>query len=325
MKLKHILFIDPLEKLDLKKDSTLLLAHTMKKKGIEVYLLFEKDFFILSHSAPELDVYHFNSTLVKNDFYVENFDLLEKCKLKLNEDCVFHMRLDPPFDERYLKYLWMIDSLEQYGVKSMNRARGILNFNEKISPFFLGCPIDSYVGGSLNGFLKYIDKLLSEGIKEIILKPVDLYQGIGVEKISLNDLSKAQERFLNKTKEYRGSLMVQPFIKEVESGEIRTVLFGEKVIGTIKKTPKKGEFLANVAQGATFEVIELDSKLERICMEYAKVLSKEGVYWLAFDILGGQIGEVNVTCPGLVVEVSHAEKRNLSEDIIKGLEKLALL
>ena len=44
--MKHILFIDPIEKLNPKKDSTLMLATTMKQQGLLVYLLFEKDFYV---------------------------------------------------------------------------------------------------------------------------------------------------------------------------------------------------------------------------------------------------------------------------------------
>jgi len=41
------------------------------------------------------------------------------------------------------------------------------------------------------------------------------------------------------------------------------------------------------------------------------------VDWVAFDILGAVPTEVNITCPGLLVEVSHAHQRNLALDILK--------
>ena len=43
--MKHILFIDPLDKLVPKKDSSLMLALTLKMMGVETYLLFEPNFF----------------------------------------------------------------------------------------------------------------------------------------------------------------------------------------------------------------------------------------------------------------------------------------
>ncbi len=318
----HILFIDPLEKLDIKKDSTLLLAHTMKENGLQVRLLFEKDFSIQSDKALPLKLYDFKSSLVDGDFYVKEFKLTNSELQEPNGEWVFHMRLDPPFDQRYLKYLWMIDSLSRFGVKALNNPRGIMLFNEKIAPFSLGHSLKSYVGNSKEGFLDFCKELKASGSESVVLKPVDLYQGIGVEKVSLNDEEVLRDAFLRKTQEFEGSIMAQPYKVEVESGEIRTVLFNGKVIGTIRKIPKKGDFLANVARGATYEVIELDSKLKVICEDYAKELGKYGLYWLAFDLLAGKVGEVNVTCPGLLVEVSHAEERNLSLDIIQGLENI---
>lgn len=316
----HILFIDPLEKLDIKKDSTLLFAHTLKAEGHMVKLLFEKDFSITSSGPSALKLFDFNSELVADDFYVSKFELTNSDFLEPNSDWLFHMRLDPPFDQRYLKYLWMIDSLRRFGVRGLNEARGILLFNEKIAPFELGSPINSYVGNSLEGFLAFAHQLKSEGVESLILKPVDLFQGIGVEKIHMNDdLASA---FKRKTDEFEGTIIAQPYKKEVESGEIRTVLFGGKVIGTIKKVPKKGDYLANIARGASFEVVKLDPSLEQICLGYASKLAPYGLHWLAFDLLAGKVGEVNVTCPGLLVEVSHAEQRNLCSDIIKGITEI---
>ena len=38
--------------------------------------------------------------------------------------------------------------------------------------------------------------------------------------------------------------------------------------------------------------------------------------WIAFDILADAISEVNITCPGLLVEVSFAMKKNLADVVI---------
>ena len=39
--------------------------------------------------------------------------------------------------------------------------------------------------------------------------------------------------------------------------------------------------------------------------------------FIAFDILNDYLQEVNITCPGLLVEVSEAVGKNLAKDIIK--------
>jgi glutathione synthase len=38
----------------------------------------------------------------------------------------------------------------------------------------------------------------------------------------------------------------------------------------------------------------------------------DGVNFIAYDILAGAVTEVNVTCPGLLVEVSYALNENMA-------------
>ena len=45
----------------------------------------------------------------------------------------------------------------------------------------------------------------------------------------------------------------------------------------------------------------------------AKKLLEDEVELVAFDILGDDISEANITCPGLLVEVSTAMGRNLCD------------
>jgi len=87
-------------------------------------------------------------------------------------------------------------------------------------------------------------------------------------------------------------------------------------MGTILKVPPKGEFLANIAQGASYAKYELNSSLKKICEEMTASLKKEGIYFVAFDIIGDCISEVNITCPGLMVEVSEACGENLAQKIV---------
>jgi glutathione synthase len=170
------------------------------------------------------------------------------------------------------------------------------------------------VGSSLSEFLKFIKKLTPE--KEFILKPLDLYQGYGVEKVNI-EKQNIEEIFLKKVKENNGAIVAQPFNKEVEKGEIRSLYFKGQELGSILKIPKSGEFLANIAQGASFHAIELTKNLKKECNHICSDLMNEGVDWVAFDIMGESVSEVNITCPGLLVEVSFAHNKNFAKKIIE--------
>lgn len=314
--MKHILFIDPIEKLNPKKDSTLMLATTMKKAGMEVYLLFEKDFYLSNKLNPEFQVYDFSSEFYEDGCYLKSFQLGALSLQALTIQDIIHMRIDPPFDTRYLRYLWMLRFYQEQGIRVMNSPDGILKYNEKLHAYAQPSSLASYVGSSVSEFMKFAELMKKEQHLELILKPLDLFQGIGVEKISINrqDL---RAKFESKVLENNGPVVAQPFCKEVTKGEIRSLYFKGIELGSILKIPKDGEFLANIAQGADFHAIELTKSVKEECNRICAELLLDGVDWVAFDIMGEHVSEVNITCPGLLVEVSFAHKKNLASVLLE--------
>ena len=311
---KHILLIDPLEKLVIKKDSTLMFALTLKKRGVDVALIFEDDFYVVNNEVPKLKVWNFDGEFEADGCYIKDFKVTNSRIWEADDKSCFHMRLDPPFDGRYLRFLWMLRYFKTLGVEILNDPDGILLFNEKLYAYEHKSSLETYVGSSLEGFSYYVEGILSKGHTELILKPLDLYQGIGVRKISLEE--DFTTIFNETVKEYQGPVVAQPFAKEVQDGEVRSFYFKGQELGSILKVPKKGEYLANIAQGASYARHELTETQRKSCEDICKELAEYGVHWIAFDILGESISEVNITCPGLVVEVSKAYERNLCEDLI---------
>jgi glutathione synthase len=309
--MKHILFIDPIEKLNPKKDSTLMLATTMKKAGVEVYLLFEKDFYLSNKLNAEFQVYDFSSEFYEDGCYLKSFQLGASLRKLITINDIIHMRIDPPFDTRYLRYLWMLRFYQSQGIRVMNSPDGILKYNEKLHAYAQPSSLASYVGSSVSEFIKFAKLMEKENHRELILKHLDLFQGIGVEKISI-DRTDLRSRFEAKVLENNGPIVAQPFCKEVTSGEIRSLYFKGQELGSILKIPKKGEFLANIAQGANFHALSLTAPVKKECNRICAELLHEGVDWVAFDIMGEHVSEVNITCPGLLVEVSFAHHKNLA-------------
>lgn len=311
-KVKHILFLDPISKLVVKKDSTLMLAVQMKKRGIDVSLLFEEDFFCQNREVSNIKVYDFEGEFEGEGPYLSHFTLKDAKKVKVSPGDVLHMRLDPPYDSRYQRYLWMLKTWQKQGAKVINAPVGIMAFNEKLYAYEQEESLDTFVGASLSAFKEYSERL--ETIEEFIMKPLDLYQGLGVEKIKRD--SSLYDHFERKVQESGGAIVVQPFVKDVAKGEIRSLFFKGIELGTILKVPKEGEFLANIAQGASYHSVELNEVQRKACERICSELMEFGVPWVAFDILGDNVSEVNITCPGLLVEVSKAVSKNLADKII---------
>jgi glutathione synthase len=289
-----------------------MLALALQRRGIETYIFFEKDFAIDNDGKPKLTVHSFKGSLKDDQIYLEAFETTGSKIIDLDENDLIHMRLDPPFDSRYLRILWMLDHLVSQGIKVMNNPRGIMIFNEKLYAYRKEGSVASYVGSNLHLAQQFVSSLKGKP-SALILKPMDLYSGIGVEKLPLDNWTK---RFEEKVIELQGPVIVQPFVEAVTKGEIRSLYFKEKEIGTILKTPKDGEFLSNIAQGASFRAEPLSPVARARCEAIVKELAAYGVDWVAFDILSDSVSEVNITCPGLLVEVSYAFKKNLADVVI---------
>ena len=301
-----------MEKLNIKKDSTLMMALSFQKKGHKCYLLFEKDFYVTNENETYLNVFEFSGEFKEDGCYLEKIILGQMHSREILKEDIIHMRIDPPFDSRYQRYLWMLDLLsDKTQCEVLNTPLKIMKYNEKLVAYKdLSQSHLSYIGSSEDGFLKFINTLKAENYTDIILKPLDLYSGIGVEKISVLD-ENLMQKFAKKILDFHGAIVCQPFVKDVYAGEYRSIYFDGEEIGTIIKKPKEGEFLANIAQGAQFEKKELPVKLKAICDKVAMELYQDGVRFLAFDVLGDGLNEVNITCPGLLVEVSYAYEKNL--------------
>ena len=310
--MRHLLLIDPLEKLTVKKDSSLMLAMAMQRRGIECFIFFEKDFAIHNQGTQKLTVHSFEGALKEDGIYLDSFVTTDSKVIELNSQDMIHMRLDPPFDSRYLRILWMLDDLCEKGIQVLNHPRGIMLFNEKLYAYRAQGAVASFIGSNVKLATQFVHNLNPKP-SALILKPMDLFSGIGVEKWPVTGW---EERFMEKVNELNGPVIVQPFIEAVTRGEIRSLYFQGQEIGTILKTPKDGEFLSNIAQGATFGVHELTPTARSRAELIVKELMTFGVDWVAFDILGDSITEVNITCPGLLVEVSFAHKKNLADVVI---------
>lgn len=258
-------------------------------------------------------MYNFTSTLEDSSFYIKKFEVNAPKEVVIGENHLIHMRIDPPFDSRYQRYLWMLNALKERGAKVSNDPSGIMLHNEKLFPLKYDWSLPNFIG---HDFSKLKVFLKENPCEEYVLKPLDLFQGLGVEKIHTDDLEKLEQTFIKKVKENNGPIVAQPFLKEIVNGEVRAVYFKGLEIGTILKIPPKDSFLANIAGGATYKKFELTKTQQTRCEEICKELASFGIDLVAFDILGNYVSEVNITCPGLLVEVSTAMEYNLAEKFI---------
>lgn len=111
-------------------------------------------------------------------------------------------------------------------------------------------------------------------------------------------------------------LIVQDYI-DIKS-DIRVIVAGDKIVGSMKRIAKKDEIRANAHQGGDAEPFIVTPKIKQISIDVARKL-KAGV--CAIDLIESNYGplvlEVN-TSPGLQ-KITEVTKKNIANDIVKYL------
>ena len=89
-------------------------------------------------------------------------------------------------------------------------------------------------------------------------------------------------------------------------------------LASVLKLPKEGDFMANMMSSRSrCKAIQLSPKQKELCDRIAKELALHGVQWIAFDLLGETVSEVNITCPGLIAESAKVHGRNLFKEMVQ--------
>ena len=120
-------------------------------------------------------------------------------------------------------------------------------------------------------------------------------------------------------KKIDANILVQEFIAESKGQDIRAIVVGDKVVASMKRTARPGEFRSNVHLGGKAENYEITPEEEKSAVKAAKVLglSVAGVDLIQSD-RGALVLEVN-SSPGLE-GIETASKINVAEKIIEFLE-----
>ena len=297
---RHLFVIDPLSKLNPKLDSTLKIASALSRLGHEAWCVTPADLSWPSSAVTAVVkarrlVFSSNATptLGPSSYH----ELAET----LDAFAAVHIRKDPPFDENYLVLTWLLESglgrthlfNEPQALRALNEKTAIMLFPEVTEPAFISNNPD----GLYHAWEKQFGGL------DIIIKPMTLFGGRGVTKLT-------RSLFLNKndallklrelTEEGNSWRIIQRFIDEVTSGEVRAFCVGGTPIAWCLKKPQNGQYLANTAAGATLHPYQPSASLHRMVSEVASRLYQWGISFVGLDIIAGKISEINVTSPRLL-------------------------
>ncbi len=144
-------------------------------------------------------------------------------------------------------------------------------------------------------------------------------QGRGVV---LAETKKAAESVIDAFHELDANFIVQEFIKEAGGSDIRCLVVGDKVVASMMRTAKEGEFRSNLHRGGEAQLVKLSKAERATAVQAAKVM---GLNMAGVDILRSERGplvmEVN-SSPGLE-GIEKATGKDVAGMIIEFVEKYA--
>jgi glutathione synthase len=200
------------------------------------------------------------------------------------------MRIQPPFDISYAITCSLLVEISDK-VLFINSPRGILMIQEKIFPLsYPGLHPKTLISSDLEQITEFI-----RDNRMAVLKPVNNYQGNGVEKFIWDkNIAEKVGAFLT----LNGTpIIAQAFIDGIANGDKRILLLDGKPIGAINRIPPKGSFIANTHSGGKAFVADINERDIEIASLIAPELRANGLYFVGLDVIDGFLTEIGTTSP----------------------------
>ncbi|MFO7607049.1 MAG: 30S ribosomal protein S6--L-glutamate ligase [Desulfurivibrionaceae bacterium] len=215
----------------------------------------------------------------------------------------------------------VVRQFEMMGVYSVNESVAITRSRDKLRSLQLlarkgiGLPVTGFAHSTV-----YTQDLINivRGAP-LVIKLLEGTQGIGVV---LAETQNAAESVIEAFRGLKTNILVQEFIKEANSSDIRCFVVGSKVIAAMKRVGKEGDFRSNVHRGGTVHKVKITPEERSTAVRAAKIM---GLNVAGVDILrsnhGPVVMEVN-SSPGLR-GIETATGINVARTIVEFIEKNA--
>ena len=272
-----------LKKVNIKTDTTILLASEAQKRGYKIYYFEPENLSFLNGK-----ILAFCKHIKINENKKKYYSLLRNVKFNLEKSKVILIRNDPPFNNRYLYTTFLLNHISKK-VKIINHPFAVRNISEKLF--------------SIN-LMRYMPPtLISENLSEIrtffkkhkaiVAKPINGFSGNNVILFKTFHANKIKKLIKN-----HNHLFFQKFLPGVSKGDKRVFIIKGKIVGAISRIPKKGSILSNMSKGAKAKLTKLTNKEINASKAIGKLLVKNNIYFAGVDFVQEKlIGDINVTSP----------------------------
>jgi glutathione synthase len=278
--------MDPIERINIRGDSTFALLLEAQRRGypISYYTpdrLALRDGRILATVQP----------LQVRDVVGEHYSLAEGRRVELTEFDVILLRQDPPFD---LAYITTTHLLERVHPKTLvvNDPAQVRNAPEKV--FVTEFP-DLMPPTLVTRDLDEIRAFRNEH-GDIVMKPLYGKGGEAVFRLQREDLNFGSLYDLFAAT-FREQWVVQKFLPAVKYGDKRIILVDGEFAGAVNRVPAPDDLRSNMVRGGSPAKTDLSDREREICDRIGPALRERGLLFVGIDVIDGYLTEINVTSP----------------------------
>ena len=286
MPLKIAVQMDPIERINIRGDSTFAMLLEAQQRGHAI-AYYTPDRLALSGARVFTTV----QPLKVRDEPGDHFTLGEPRRVELAEFDVVLLRQDPPFD---LAYITLTHLLERVHPRTLvvNDPAQVRNAPEKM--FVMEFP-DLMPPTLVTRDLAEIKAFRAEH-GDIVMKPLYGKGGEAVFRLAPQDLNFGSLYDLFAVT-FREPWVVQKFLPQVREGDKRIILVDGEFAGAVNRVPAADDLRSNMVRGGAPKATDLTPREREICKRLAPSLRARGLLFVGIDVIGDYLTEINVTSP----------------------------
>ncbi|UKA10589.1 glutathione synthase [Photobacterium damselae] len=304
--------MDPIESINIKKDSSFAMMMEAQRRGWEIHYMEMNDLSLEQGEA----VARTRVVSLKED---PNgwFEFQSEQEIALSELDAVLMRKDPPFDTEYIYATYILERAEVEGTLIVNKPQSLRDCNEKLfTAWFPELTPTTMVTRRADKI-----KAFHQQHGDVILKPLDGMGGSSIFRVMNGDpnVSVIIETLTNMGQNY---CMAQTFVPDISNGDKRIlVVDGEPMPYCLARIPAKGETRGNLAAGGRGEARPLSETDRRIAEAVAPTLKEKGLIFVGLDVIGDKLTEINVTSPTCIREIEAAFDISITGKLMDAIER----
>ena len=286
MALKIAVQMDPIERINIRGDSTFAMLLEAQQRGHAI-AYYTPDRLALSGARVFTTV----QPLKVRDEPGDHFTLGEPRRAELAEFDVVLLRQDPPFD---LAYITSTHLLERVHPRTLVVNDPVQVRNAPEMMFVMEFP-DLMPPTLVTRDLAEIKAFRAEH-GDIVMKPLYGKGGEAVFRLAPQDLNFGSLYDLFAVT-FREPWVVQKFLPQVRAGDKRIILVDGEFAGAVNRVPAADDLRSNMVRGGAPKATDLTPREREICKRLAPSLRTRGLLFVGIDVIGDYLTEINVTSP----------------------------